>query len=469
MAERGPDSPARTSGSRHPMLHTPDYAMGGATPTRTTSGHSGSSTRRHHHHHHARLESDEVFLFVNPTSGGNRGEAFMKVPQPFEVQVSEDPPRTVSLRIYNLADGKSGDKQGFHDLRRAVTRGVVRVIVGGGDGTIMWAVGEAEKHGIDVLREIYIGIVPLGTGNDFARASGWGGRNPDVRKLLAEDHELLDSMVTSWVSAVAKMHDVWRVRICTDDKRGEVRQVDHKSEEGRKLGTFIECPMVNYFSIGEESRLGYAFEKNRTKSQTCNLLVYGFEGCNYTMRCCVANGVENLVQGMYNGEGPEGRAIFQSDKETDAPHLIRNPQVLLVLNINSFGGGLSHFWPHTVRTGVDKPLDKDLLETIEDPGDGKLEVLTVKYVARLVTADVLGGRRVYQGAPLFVEFWHDDDSDVVAYCEVDGEFYKLVNPTSVAISLRQKLFVLHSTTEMTAEEDESGSDSNELSFSEIDE
>lgn len=53
-------------------------------------------------------------------------------------------------------------------------KSTIRVIVGGGDGTVMWVVEEMIKYNIDV-EKCPIGIVPFGTGNDFSRVLGWGG------------------------------------------------------------------------------------------------------------------------------------------------------------------------------------------------------------------------------------------------------------------------------------------------------
>ena len=45
----------------------------------------------------------------------------------------------------------------------------------GGDGTVMWVVSEIAKYKIDP-EKVNIAIVPLGTGNDFSRNLGWGGK-----------------------------------------------------------------------------------------------------------------------------------------------------------------------------------------------------------------------------------------------------------------------------------------------------
>jgi len=45
------------------------------------------------------------------------------------------------------------------------------VIVGGGDGSIMWVVHSCIENNIDI-NKVVIGIIPFGTGNDFSRSTG---------------------------------------------------------------------------------------------------------------------------------------------------------------------------------------------------------------------------------------------------------------------------------------------------------
>eukprot|EP00439_Symbiodinium_sp_Y106_P017090 s5779_g2.t1 len=123
---------------------------------------------------------EDMFLFVNPGSGGNKGKIFLDAPKPFIVECPDR--KKVNLHIFSMLEGSSGNKPGFHKLREVCSRRPgtpVRAIVGGGDGTVMWADSEATKHGIQTPTQVAWGIVPLGTGNDFSRVAGWGGNNPE--------------------------------------------------------------------------------------------------------------------------------------------------------------------------------------------------------------------------------------------------------------------------------------------------
>jgi len=392
---------------------------------------------------------EEVFLFVNPKSGGNTGELFLKVPQPFEVPVSD---RTVWLRIFSLLDGACGDKPGFHELAKTLSArdgpGQVKVIVGGGDGTIMWVVEEAERYGIDVFKRLHIGIVPLGTGNDFSRAAGWGGKNPP-QSMLANNCKYLRSLVRSWSTGKADSHDVWKVKLVVNDETGKIIKIGSDKNETTMDTKCIECPMLNYLSVGQDSEAGFDFEKNRRKSQCGNKLQYLLSGVKVSAGFG-RDTIRDVVQGMYHGADTDGAPIFCTDedelKEKSAPRLRKDPHILLVMNIKSYAGGHApRLWQaSTRRYGVDPPRDDDLLSQPSHPGDGSLDVLTLRYTARLVTGSLIGGRRVFWGAPLYFDFHEWSDADNVAFFNIDGEFYKVVNPTSLHITHGGKLHVLHS-------------------------
>jgi diacylglycerol kinase (ATP) len=75
-------------------------------------------------------------------------------------------------------------EQGMNLMREEVekTNKNVRVIAGGGDGTVMWVVEEMKKHRIP-FQKCPLGTIPFGTGNDFSRVIGWGAHEPNFRYM----------------------------------------------------------------------------------------------------------------------------------------------------------------------------------------------------------------------------------------------------------------------------------------------
>jgi diacylglycerol kinase (ATP) len=402
---------------------------------------------------------EEIFLFVNPKSGGNTGFIFLEVPQPFIVR--NDNGKLVSFRIYSLLEGSSGDKPGFHELGKTLAgqsrdhKGHrVKVIVGGGDGTVMWVVSEAEKHKIDVANRLIIGIVPLGTGNDFSRAAGWGGDNPP-KSMGDNNWAFLRDLVKSWAKGKTENHDVWRVKLEVDPDEGKIIKVDKKNEVVQDTKV-IDSPLLNYMSMGQDSEAGFDFEKHRHGSQIGNLFQYAFSGAKAQGEALVRpKKVKATVRGLYNGTSDNGRPIFitndEEREEKGAPSLQKDPAIILVLNITSYAGGKgAGLWKASQQLlGVDPPVDPQLLASPSHPGDQKLEVVTLNRASSILTGNIRGARRVFTGAPLHFAFhqggseFEDEDDDLVAFFNIDGEFYKVVNPVSLNITLGGRLSVLH--------------------------
>lgn len=417
-----------------------------------------------------------VYMFVNRCAGGNRGkELLSKVPQPFSVDLGAG--RLAHLVLYDMLEGESGDKPGFKKLKEATRTGVVRVVVAGGDGTILWAIEECEKHKIDTRHQVLIAVMPLGTGNDFSRFLGWGGSAPSMSRLLAgEGCKGLQDLLRDYVAATPANHDVWQVDLAVDAERGSIMRTGKEGKKEALLDRTITKLMHSYFSAGNDARAGMSQEKQRGQSRWGNLFNYGIQICLKGLPFREKEYVKDFARSMHHGTSKDSPLIFRGDTECgdaakDAPTLVGNPQVLLVLNIPNCYGGFCRFWEAAQSVGV-SDADPQLLKQNLDPSDGKLEVLTYGSilldpslaVARL-RAKSIGAKRVFSGAPMLIDYQDDDEYDVYVHVQIDGEFFKLKNPTSTTFSLYRKIKVLHSRGLFFSAPSAAGSDADELSHS----
>jgi hypothetical protein len=67
------------------------------------------------------------------------------------------------------------------------------------------------KEGIS-LTKVVLGIIPIGTGNDFSRSLGWGSETVKVSK---DDYRELSILVRKWMKAEVGFYDMWDVTVET--------------------------------------------------------------------------------------------------------------------------------------------------------------------------------------------------------------------------------------------------------------
>lgn len=49
----------------------------------------------------------------------------------------------------------------------------VYILICGGDGTVEWVIEESLKSKVN-YESVIFSVIPIGTGNDFAKSIGWG-------------------------------------------------------------------------------------------------------------------------------------------------------------------------------------------------------------------------------------------------------------------------------------------------------
>eukprot|EP01069_Polyplicarium_translucidae_P002497 Polyplicarium_translucidae@DN2046_c0_g1_i2.p1 len=288
-----------------------------------------------------------VYLFVNPTSGGNAASAFtsggligMRLKDP-----------NVRLRVEDIRDGRTGAKPGFLELKKVVDARPARlppviVVACGGDGTVMWAATEMWAHKVN-CDKVVLGVLPYGTGNDFARSLDWNKYNaaqPWENRL-----KLLKYLLVEWTKSPTIFHDVWEVEVDLFPD-GAFRKVDGETRKKKTL-TYIDelgveraevkrtWKMNNYFSVGVESRIGLGFDRRRTKNQTGNKAVFageGFKKIVFKHTVPISSLVKELWAADASASGGE-KCVF-STKVGD-PTVLKPAQSLVAVNIPSFSSG----------------------------------------------------------------------------------------------------------------------------------
>ena len=212
--------PGLLPGDSMPWPMAPHYYRSGAPPPFPNAG--GSRII-------ARMTASDWFIVVNPASGEGRAKrhwpalarALAVAGLRFEAVHSECPGHAEQLAQDGLAAGYR------------------RLLAVGGDGSIHELVnGVLAARSVDP-RDLVVGVAPLGSGNDFARAHRIPSRPADMAQLLLQGH--------------SRLHDVGR--LVPEDSHGPSPQ------DARFFvnvaGAGIDGYVLERLPAGVPKRLGY--------------------------------------------------------------------------------------------------------------------------------------------------------------------------------------------------------------------
>ncbi|SIO73746.1 diacylglycerol kinase [Babesia microti strain RI] len=378
-----------------------------------------------------------VYIFYNLKSGGNCAPHFNS--SSIQNVIFQEP--CCQIFIFDITIGESGLKPGFLDLKSRLEnfKCEVRIIVVGGDGTVLWCLSELDAHGIN-YDKVSIGVVPYGTGNDFANAFGW--KSIKLCNFFDKYLKTLRSVVSTFINAPVVKHDLWEISISVG-KDGHFSKINQtsKSEEiiCDNLSTIktLNFTMCNYFSIGVESKIGRGYDRYRGLSRFKNKSRYIIEGFKKLFAKRID--IRNIVDYMEQKIGDEWEPVFTTESNTDEPKLKKSTS-LIILNIPSFSSGLNPWI--TEKYGIEGPKVNFDDQCV---GDGKLEILTYGTLFSIALNYLIRSNRakkVCQGSGPWRIKIKQLSPKFRVYFQVDGEFRVAYEPTMIEIKHKRVVNVM---------------------------
>ncbi|CRG94912.1 diacylglycerol kinase, putative [Plasmodium gallinaceum] len=325
----------------------------------------------------------------------------------------------------------------------------IYVLVAGGDGTLNWVLKESESYNIN-NNKFAVGVIPFGTGNDFARAFGWKKIDGIFNHSFL--FNILKKIVDQTFKSKIEKHDYWNIEVVLK-KDGYFNKINSKTKKKETLKenneniTELKLCMSNYFSIGIDSRIGRGFERHRKKNALCNKIVYAVEG--FKKISFKKNIPVNLIiDKMVAGENYDN-VIFTTNNSEVYP-LLKKSMSIICINIPSYSSG-NDIWNYTHKIGLNLPKNltsdekkvyDELKKSQQEVGDGILEFVIYQSGIDLGLEFTLKGRayRVHQGIGPWKIFFKEQKYNV--YFQVDGEYYLMSLPNYISICHYKKINVL---------------------------
>uniref|UniRef100_A0A1X7V9D8 Diacylglycerol kinase n=1 Tax=Amphimedon queenslandica TaxID=400682 RepID=A0A1X7V9D8_AMPQE len=328
---------------------------------------------------------EPVLVFINGRSGGNQG---IELINGFSRHLNP-------LQVYDLSAG--GPLPGLYSFRNVSK---YRVLVGGGDGTVGWVLS-----GLDFMKDHLkcpvppCAVLPLGTGNDLARALKWGGgyTGEKVMQLLYAIED-----------ADRQPFDRWNVKFKEDF------QLISEAEGA------VECKTVtmnNYLGIGLDAEIALDFHQAREDHPE------KFNSRLHNKGVYLQLGVQKTFSRDTSAELHQVMALKVDDKFVSLPTGLKG---IVLLNIESWGAG-SEPWGSHIEEGFEK----------NTYSDGMLEVMGLSGPMHLgrIKSSLQNGIRIAQGTNISISF------SSTLPVQVDGEAWQQT-PCEIEVNLLEQRAIM---------------------------
>ena len=316
-----------------------------------------------------------LLVFVHPKSGGGQGLTILK-----EFMWLLNP-----RQVFDLTKFKP-------EYALQLFKGInVRVLCCGGDGTAGWVMSSMEN--LQLIKKPPISLLPLGTGNDLSRVSGWGASYSD---------EPLSQILFQVEAATVRPLDRWDIEVTP--LPSPLRDPSGKDDLPVRV-------MSNYFSIGADAHASLEFhqfrERNKEKPQSRlkNKFIYLKTGSIDFLKRTYLSMCEHIE--------------LKCDGNDFTNHIRdNNYAALVILNIQSYGAGTDPWGTPNLRRST---------LGLQKQDDGMLEVIGLKQ-SQISLLYVGGhGDRITQAREVYIK------STQPIPAQVDGEPC-LLNPSTISIS-----------------------------------
>ena len=461
-----------------------------------------------------------LIIFCNPISGNREGEIILDLADhyitkekykliDFQYLVTAkkyEPIKSIYFDLLNKQDVAKGELLIRHCIEQCKVNeqmGLeekfkkVKILIAGGDGSILTTVEHFEKNGID-LKYCSFGHIPLGTGNDLANSLGFS----DHITISCRDIDQLYSILKKYYEAKFGNIDIWKMDLVLDSEEGEILfnsdkgKNKLKDENGNIIRRYIR-KFINYLSLGYDARVGYNFDVRRTECRNTNKCIYFIEGfkktfCRKTVRIPKFidsltvyegnndsntrdhflfkknnndyNNNENTTEANINLNNKNDiNLISQSqndgNNETQKEKIVvleGNACSIVFQNIVNYMSGAKDIWGKSSGkisaqmengTYLERENFNQKLELMgkaeQKMDDHKIEVFTFDNGLETGFEKIVGGfaKKIYHGkGPLDIKFcptpkYNKEDRKNRIYLNIDGEYLHIIKPISLRIEL----------------------------------
>ncbi|KAL7068602.1 hypothetical protein ACR3K2_09410 [Cryptosporidium serpentis] len=358
-----------------------------------------------------------IFLFYNRYSGGNIEDFFLSSLQEIVMEVDG-----ITVHI-NFIDMINQMEKGIQKVKNVleITMKDVCIIAIGGDGSLSTLVDNFSTNLSKSMNRLVFAVLPFGTGNDWARNFGWYSYNKMT--FIKDDLYPMVDLVRGILTSKVINFDVWNIEMeIYDNEDASFLQVSPYSQELQVIcndnqGTvklkILKRRCLNYFSFGEESKVGITVETYRKRNVLLNRALYGIAGSIFTVNINSKSELslyhstkEVVIMDPTNGSnyGCGMCPVGTYHPINEACPTLTNSISLVFLNIASFGGGVQ-IWKDSSNLGPSLCSITKKYSTFEDTKDTSTsDILNIKQSVQDKKLEIMSFTALVDISSIFVPY-----------------------------------------------------------------
>lgn len=354
-----------------------------------------------------KTENRSIIFFINTNSGAGRGRDLMNQVARVNV-IKEIQCFAIDLMRFATPNEATVVKQELQVLLQRQHPENTRIVVAGGDGSVKWVI--SILFSLNLPSSVPpIAVMPVGTGNEFSRVTGWGINNVWGTRNL---REYIDLVMKGPVFDL----DIWNVdKILPLD---EEKYAEDSSDNQIVRRVQKHQKMVGFISFGLDAEVSMKYHEYRqdriqNNKPPSNLYVSrGMHGIWALQTAINGNDdIRNCLQLKVNG------------LEVELPKGLQN---LMLHNCHTSSGG-TYFW------GDSNSNAKDLVRQPSPPSacDEVIEICGVRSVIHLTSTllKLTHATRIAQGSDVEITLLKP------MACQLDGEPWRELAGSVIKVSL----------------------------------